>query len=119
TRTLALPALTIVKQRHRSRARASRNQPRRMRFGHQRVLVRTFPGPVDLVGGNALKITLLAVKAFLLHEKPDLPLAHIIALLRIIGVGLRVVPRPSGCDHQTALVAVSLLDHHRALAGWA
>src|SRR5439155_2064 len=87
-----------------------RLMPWRMRFGHQRVLVRTVPGPVDLVGGNALKITLLAVKAFLLHEKPDLPFEHIIDLLRIMGVGLRVVPRPSGGDHQTALVAVSLLD---------
>src|SRR4029434_6994777 len=46
------------------------DQGRRVRFDHHCIGLRTIPRPMDFVGGNAMKISLLAQVALVLDEEP-------------------------------------------------
>jgi hypothetical protein len=71
------------------------------------------------VGRNPMKIPFFAEITFVFDEEPDLTLQDVIDLFGFVLMRFGVISRPSGCDHQTALVAVAFADNHCTRAGFA
>src|ERR1051325_6821440 len=97
-------------------AGALADEPRRVRFGDDRLLVGAVPRPVDFVRRYALEVALLALIALLLDEEPYLAFEDVVDLLGFVHVRPRMIARRARRDHKAALVAVALERDHRAFA---
>jgi len=74
---------------------------------------------MDGIGRDAMEISLLAEKALVFDEEPDFAFENVIDLFGLVFVRLGVLARLARCDHQAALIAVSLFNDHTAGAGLA
>src|ERR1043166_9380579 len=111
-----LRVLAVVEQGDGARAGALADEPRRVRFGDDRLLVGAVPRPVNFVRRHALEVALLALIALLLDEEPYLAFEDVVDLLGFVHVRSRMIARRARRDHQAALVAVALERDHRAFA---
>jgi hypothetical protein len=102
----------MIKEPNGSLAASAADQRRRVSFSNRGILIGAIPRPVSFVGWDSLEISLLAVKAPILNEKPDLPFQNIVDLLRLMSVRLGVVSGRAHCDHQAALIAVAFFHNH-------
>src|SRR5215467_8219750 len=84
-----------------------------MRFDHHCIGLRTVPGPMDFVCGDAMKVSLLAQVTLVLDEEPDLAIQHVIDLFRDVLVRFRVIAWRTCSHHEAAFVTIRLLHYHR------
>src|SRR6185295_14155560 len=111
-----LRLLAVVEQGDGAGTGALADEPRRVRFGDDRLLVGAVPRPVDFVRRHALEVALLALIGLLLDEEPYLAFEDVVDLLGFVHVRPRVVARRARRDHEAALVAVAFERDHRTLA---
>src|SRR5512135_1808486 len=119
SRATDLGCFALIEQRGSAGSGAPADQPRRMGLGDGGVFVRAIEGPMHGVRGNAMEVAFLAEVARVSDEEPDLAVQDVIDLLGLVLMRLGVIARPSGGDHQAALVAVAFAHDHGAGAGFA
>src|SRR5262249_27223 len=107
-----LRSFPVVKQCDCILASAAADKSWRMGFGDGGVLVGAVPCPGYGVSGNSLRDPLLAMKALVLDEEPNLTIHDVIDLLRFVLMGFGMIAGRPGGDHEAAFIAVALFDNH-------